>query len=107
MTRRGHEVQIGRQSSTHDRFMHKTSDDIGDERQQTANSDNGWSGAAWEGARRDEVSRLEGCRVPTDGGVGGVAPVGVVRGRVSRDGVAWLTCRGCEGAGWGRVAPAR
>jgi len=73
MTRRAHEVQIGRHSSPHDRIMFPTIDAFSDERQQKTNYDKLLTGV--RGVR-------EGTGAVGWGGVGvdGVGCVGCVRG---------------------------
>jgi len=62
MTRRAHEVQIGRHSSPYDRIMHKTRDEFPDERKQTTNYGKGLGGAGgvgWGGVVFGGVARVE------------------------------------------------
>jgi len=86
MTLRGHEVQIGRHSSPHERTMHKTSDKFSDERQRTTNSGKRWGGAGgvgWGGVVCGGVARVQwrgvGWRWAGWGGAGGVARSGIAR----------------------------
>jgi len=74
MTRRAHEVQIGRHLSPHDRIMHKTRDNFRNEQQQTTSYGKGLGGA---------------------GGGGG--------GGVGCGGVAQVEWRGVGGGGAGAV----
>ena len=81
MTRRAHEVQIGRHSSPHDRIMFPTIDAFSDERQQKTNYDKLLTGV--RGVRE---------------GRGSVGWAGVVVGRSGCVGCAgWCRCRSYGG----------